>query len=109
VLVAHSFNPSTREADRLISEFEASLVYRVSSRTAWATQGNPVLRKIVHVHMYMCVCVCVYVYVYICVCICLCIDIHICIYVYNIHMDICRLLLGNYILYKYYYLIVLLK
>jgi hypothetical protein len=27
---------------RLISEFEASLVYRVSSRTAKATQRNPV-------------------------------------------------------------------
>jgi hypothetical protein len=26
---------------RWISEFEASLVYRVSSRTAWATQRNP--------------------------------------------------------------------
>jgi hypothetical protein len=26
---------------RLTSEFEASLVYRVSSRTARATQGNP--------------------------------------------------------------------
>ena len=24
----------------IISEFEASLVYRVSSRTAWATQRN---------------------------------------------------------------------
>jgi hypothetical protein len=31
--------------DRLISEFEASLVYRVSSRTARATQRNPVLEK----------------------------------------------------------------
>jgi hypothetical protein len=30
---------------RLISEFEASLVYRVSSRTAKATQKNPVLKK----------------------------------------------------------------
>jgi hypothetical protein len=31
---------------RRISEFEASLVYRVSSRTARATQRNPVLKKI---------------------------------------------------------------
>jgi hypothetical protein len=30
---------------RQISEFEASLVYRVSSRTARATQKNPVLEK----------------------------------------------------------------
>jgi hypothetical protein len=29
---------------RWISEFEASLVYRVSSRTAKATQRNPVLK-----------------------------------------------------------------
>jgi hypothetical protein len=31
--------------DRQISEFEASLVYRVSSRTARATQRNPVSGK----------------------------------------------------------------
>jgi hypothetical protein len=30
---------------RQISEFEASLVYKVSSRTARAIQRNPVLRK----------------------------------------------------------------
>jgi hypothetical protein len=30
---------------RRISEFEASLVYRVSSRTARTTQRNPVLKK----------------------------------------------------------------
>jgi hypothetical protein len=30
---------------RWISEFEASLVYKVSSRTARAVQGNPVSKK----------------------------------------------------------------
>jgi hypothetical protein len=30
---------------RRISEFEASLVYKVSSRTARATQRNPVLKN----------------------------------------------------------------
>jgi hypothetical protein len=30
---------------RQISEFKATLVYRVSSRTARATQRNPVLKK----------------------------------------------------------------
>jgi hypothetical protein len=30
---------------RQISEFEASLVYKVSSRTAWATQRNPVSKN----------------------------------------------------------------
>jgi hypothetical protein len=30
---------------RWISEFQASLVYRVSSRTARATQRNPVLKN----------------------------------------------------------------
>jgi hypothetical protein len=30
---------------RWISEFEANLVYKVSSRTARATQRNPVLKK----------------------------------------------------------------
>jgi hypothetical protein len=42
-MVAHAFNPSTREAEAgKISEFEASLVYRVSSRTARAIPRNPV-------------------------------------------------------------------
>jgi hypothetical protein len=30
---------------RQISELEASLVYRVSSRTAWVTQRNPISKK----------------------------------------------------------------
>jgi hypothetical protein len=38
-MVAHAFNPSR---GRRISEFEASLVYKVSSRTASVTQRNPV-------------------------------------------------------------------
>jgi hypothetical protein len=37
-VVAHALNPSTREA-------EAGLVYRVSSRTARATQRNPVSKN----------------------------------------------------------------
>ena len=46
-MVVHAFNPSTWEADRgrQISEFEASLVYQVSSRTARATQRNPVSKN----------------------------------------------------------------
>jgi hypothetical protein len=47
-MVAHAFNPSTWEAEAggfLSSEFEASLVYRVSSRTARAIQRNPVSKK----------------------------------------------------------------
>jgi hypothetical protein len=48
-VVAHAFNPSTWEAEagggRWISEFEASLVYKMSSRTARAIQRNPVLEK----------------------------------------------------------------
>ena len=41
-MVAHACNPSTLVGrGRQISEFEASLVYRVSSRTARATQRNP--------------------------------------------------------------------
>jgi hypothetical protein len=44
--LAHAFNLSTRKAQgRWISEFEASLVYRVSSRTARAIQRNPVSGK----------------------------------------------------------------
>jgi hypothetical protein len=45
-VVAHVFNPSTWEAEVGGSqEFEASLVYRVSSRTARATQRNPVSKN----------------------------------------------------------------
>ena len=45
-MVAHAFNPSTLGGrGRWISEFEASLVYRVSSRTARAIQRNPVSKK----------------------------------------------------------------
>ena len=43
-MVAHTFNPSTWEAEAGRSEFEASLVYRVSSRTAKAT-GKPCQEK----------------------------------------------------------------
>jgi hypothetical protein len=41
--VTHAFNQGGR--GRWISEFEASLVYKVSSRTAWATQRSPVSKK----------------------------------------------------------------
>jgi hypothetical protein len=43
----HAFNPSTREAGagRWISEFEASQVYKVSSRTARAIQRNLVSKN----------------------------------------------------------------
>jgi hypothetical protein len=41
--VTHTFNPSIRETEAggHISEFKASLVCSVSSRTARATQRNP--------------------------------------------------------------------
>ena len=39
-VVVHAFNPNTREAKGGSFKFEASLVYRVSSRTAKATQKN---------------------------------------------------------------------
>jgi hypothetical protein len=42
-VVAQAFNPQhSGGRGRRTSEFEASLVYRVSSRTARATQRNPV-------------------------------------------------------------------
>jgi hypothetical protein len=43
--VAHTFSPSTWERDGQISEFEASLVYKVSSRTAGTIQRSPVSKK----------------------------------------------------------------
>ena len=46
VVVAHACNPSTLGGrGRQISELEASLVYRVSSRTSRAIQRNPVSKK----------------------------------------------------------------
>ena len=45
-MVPHAFNPSTREAEAgRISEFKASLVYRVYSRTSSAIQKNPAWKK----------------------------------------------------------------
>jgi hypothetical protein len=45
-MVAHAFKPSTQEAEAgRISEFEASLVYKMSPRTARAIQRNPVLKR----------------------------------------------------------------
>jgi hypothetical protein len=46
-VVVHAFNPSSREAGRgrQISEFEASLVYKVISRTSRAIQRNPVSKQ----------------------------------------------------------------
>jgi hypothetical protein len=45
-VVAHAFNLSTWEAEvRWISEFEVSLVYKVGSSTARATQRNRVSKK----------------------------------------------------------------
>jgi hypothetical protein len=46
-VVVHAFTFSTWEAEggRQISEFEASLVYKVSSRTAKATQRNTVSKN----------------------------------------------------------------
>jgi hypothetical protein len=43
-LAAHAFNPSTREAEAG-GFLSSSLVYKVSSRTARATQRNPVSKN----------------------------------------------------------------
>ena len=46
MVVPHACNPSTLGGrGRWISEFEASLVYRVSARTARTTQRNPVSKN----------------------------------------------------------------
>ena len=44
-VVVHTFNPSIWVAEAGRFEFEASLVYRVSSRTARATQRGPVSKE----------------------------------------------------------------
>jgi hypothetical protein len=46
VVVAHTCNPSTQEAEAGRShEFQTSLIYGVSSRTARVTQRNPNLKN----------------------------------------------------------------
>jgi len=46
LIVVHTFNPSTWESKASeLCEFKASLVYIVSSKTARATQRNPVSKK----------------------------------------------------------------
>jgi len=48
-MVVYPFNPRTRmQSQDDLCEFEASLAYRVSSRTAMATQRNPVKNKNKH-------------------------------------------------------------
>lgn len=44
-LVAHTFDPSTLAAEAGECEFEASLMYRASSRTVRETLRNPVLKR----------------------------------------------------------------
>jgi hypothetical protein len=43
--MAHIFNPRSWEGEANISEFEARLIYRVSSSTARTTQRNPVSKQ----------------------------------------------------------------
>jgi len=43
-MVIHTLNPRDWEEEASKSEFRASLVYRVNSRTASARQRNPVLK-----------------------------------------------------------------
>jgi hypothetical protein len=44
-MVAHAFNPSTREAEAGSFLSRRLVVYKVSSRTARATQRNPVSKN----------------------------------------------------------------
>jgi hypothetical protein len=55
-------------------EFETSLVYRVSSRRARATERNPVLKKKTKQQqkIYVCLWACVFVGLCVCVCVCVC-------------------------------------
>jgi hypothetical protein len=45
VVVAQAFNPSRRQWQGDLCEFQGSLVYRVSYRSARATQRNPVWKQ----------------------------------------------------------------
>ena len=72
-MVGLTFNSSTWEAEEG-REFEASLVYRLSSKTTRATQRNLILKN-----QKANICMCVYVYV--CVCVCVCIYKCVCVFV----------------------------
>jgi hypothetical protein len=41
-MAAHAFNPCTQEAGAYLCDFDVSLIYRASSRTARVIQRNPV-------------------------------------------------------------------
>ena len=60
-MVVHDFNPSNSGSrGGRISEFEASLVYRVSSRTARATEKPCLKNKQAKMYYYYCgVCMCI--------------------------------------------------
>ena len=75
-MVGLTFNSSTWEAEEG-REFEASLVYRVSSKTTRATQRNLVLKN-QKANICMCVCMYMYVYVYVCVYISVCVYLYVC-------------------------------
>ena len=45
MVVMHTLSPSSWKAKGIRSLFQASLVYRVSSRTARTTQRNPVSKR----------------------------------------------------------------
>jgi hypothetical protein len=44
-MVANAFNPNTWKGEADLSEFKPSLAYKASSRTARATQRNPVSKN----------------------------------------------------------------
>jgi hypothetical protein len=76
-------------------EFEASLVYRVSSRTARAIQRNPVSKKPKKTKedlFFLCMNVlpaCMYVCMYVCMHVCMCVmHVCLCMYVY-MHACVC--------------------
>ena len=81
--------PALGRQSRQISEFEAILVYKVSSRTARAIQRNPVLKNKPtnkNIYVYICVPACMYVpvceYVYAYVLLFVCKYMHVCQFVY---------------------------
>ena len=67
-MVAHAFIPSIQEAEAGGFEFGASLVYKVSCRTARAIQKNPVSKNKTKSLIFN------YVYLIMCVSVCMCIQ-----------------------------------
>jgi hypothetical protein len=88
-VVAHTFNPSTLEAEagRFLSSKPARTVEWVPGQTKLYRENlsQKTNQPTKNIYLYICVCVCMYVYMYIYVCVCIYIYpyVYICVYIHT--------------------------